>query len=443
MRAFNQLIRHSGNMDLFKAVAMSAVALAGGHPFHIHAEGLRGTGKTTILRAAGRMLPPIVRVRGCVYNCHPYRPHCPEHKGLSPASLADIGWEVVPCPFLEISHSAKVGTVLGSIDLGRLVDADRPAAALLPGSILQAHRGVIFVDEINRLADTAPELADVMLDVMGTKPGRVQVEETGLPTVTMPVAVTVWAASNPDEDPGSLAQVRRQLADRFDLAVTMGRPSEHRSVMAILAGGADGGTGQERLGYGGDFRSLVMSEELRGLLAAVYIDFGLESLRAVEALETAARLTALQGGRQAVRAADVIEVAPLVLGHRTDSANLASILRYLQAADRLTNQPAPVAAGEQALPSEPGAGRVGDGRSLWQKLWAAFQPRQDKAPSGRQDSEPSGGGSPAKPARTEPKTNSVADPTTVAMTAPPQPAVPLSKLSPDDFASGGEDRPRG
>ncbi len=35
----------------------------------------------------------------------------------------------------------------------------------------------MLVDEINRLADTAPELTDIMLDAMGTKPGRVQIEE--------------------------------------------------------------------------------------------------------------------------------------------------------------------------------------------------------------------------------------------------------------------------
>jgi magnesium chelatase subunit I len=176
MKHYNQLVRHSGNSQLFQAVELSATAMAGGHPFHIHAEGLRGTGKTTILRAAGTILPPITRIKHCIYNCDPAKPHCPEHRYLSATELAQAGTEEVPRPFLEISHAAKIGTVVGSIDLGKLVDRVRPAAALMPGSILRAHRGVLFIDEINRLADTAPELADVLLDVMGTKPGRVQVE---------------------------------------------------------------------------------------------------------------------------------------------------------------------------------------------------------------------------------------------------------------------------
>jgi len=52
---------------------------------------------------------------------------------------------------------------------------------MLPGTLPQAHRGIVLVDEVNRLADTAPELTDILLDAMGTKPGRVQIEETVYP----------------------------------------------------------------------------------------------------------------------------------------------------------------------------------------------------------------------------------------------------------------------
>ena len=45
MKHYNQLIRHNGNSDLFRAVEMSIVALSNNIPLHIHAEGLRGTGK--------------------------------------------------------------------------------------------------------------------------------------------------------------------------------------------------------------------------------------------------------------------------------------------------------------------------------------------------------------------------------------------------------------
>ncbi len=236
MPAYGELVRHSGNEDLQRALELSLLACLRQQTLHVHVEGLRGTGKTTIIRAAAGLLPPIRRIRGCLYNCDPERPHCPLHRTLDPAARAGLGSEWVLAPFLEVSASARIGTVVGSIDLGRLTAPDRAEAALLPGTLARAHRGVVFVDEINRLADTSPELADALLDVMGTKPGRLQVEEPGLPPVVLTCHVTVWAASNPDEEPGPLADVRRQLADRFDLAVAMRRPAEPATVFAVLAG---------------------------------------------------------------------------------------------------------------------------------------------------------------------------------------------------------------
>src|SRR5690606_27341960 len=94
--------------------------------------------------------------------------------------------------------------------------------------------GIIFVDEINRLADTSPEITDILLDVMGNKPGHLQIEEAGLPVVDLTVNVSVWAASNPDEDPGPLEEIRRQLSYRFDMFCYMGRPNNVDVLSQIL-----------------------------------------------------------------------------------------------------------------------------------------------------------------------------------------------------------------
>ncbi len=332
MNSYYHLIRYDGNKDLFCALEMSIAAQTNNVPFHIHVEGLRGTGKTTIIRAAKQILPPIARIKNCIYNCHPDAPHCPEHRNLSQKQVQAIGSEIVPCPFLEISHAAKVGTVIGSIDIGKLTDRNNSIAALLPGTIPQAHRGIIFIDEINRLADTSPELADVLLDVMGTKPGRVQIEETGLPTVDFPVSVSIWAASNPDEEPGSLVQIRKQLADRFDVMVSMGRPNNHQAVYDILNHGAGNFSSRHELDQllVGELEAIQIDSTIRKILAAIYIEFGLESLRAVKALESAASLTTLLSGRRTITIADIIRVVPLALGHRTDVGTITNIIRYLK-----------------------------------------------------------------------------------------------------------------
>ncbi len=363
---YPDLVRHPGNEALHQALEISILGLVRGHPLHVHVEGLRGTGKTTAVRAAARLLPAIRRIRGCPYNCDPRAPHCPLHRDLTPEARAALGKEEVPAPFLEISPSAKIGTVAGSIDLARLTDPEHPQAALLPGTLARAHRGVVFVDEINRLADIAPELADALLDVMGTKPGRLQIEETGLAPVVLPCRVTVWAASNPDEEPGPLADIRRQLADRFDLMVAMRRPAEVAAVAAVLnrdelaeEAGTDAVSALEcRLRQELVERAVQPVPELapvwRTLLAGLYCEFQIESLRAVQAWQSVARLQAQRQGRGCVRFSDLRATAPLVLSHRLEPEELARLLDRLEREDPAAAKP-PAAALAASTPVETAA----------------------------------------------------------------------------------------
>lgn len=326
--------RHKGNEGLFLAVEMSVISTMVGIPLHVHAEGLRGTGKTTVMRFAARHLPRITRIRGCLYYCEAENPHCPEHaRGKSPG-----GWETeeVTMPFTEIGHAAKLGTVVGSIDLARLTDPSHPEASLLPGSIPQASRGIVFVDEINRLAETSPEITDVLLSVMGTKPGKLTIEETGLPPVEIEVRASVWAASNPDEDPGPLEHVRRQLADRFDLVVAVNRPTDPDVVEKMLSKRldvspqADPDFLKDLAAKAQRFRSVTVSRSILRYIAELYVSRNIESLRAVESLELCSRLTAAIRGRDEVTVDDLLTVAPMVLRHRVEPLVLAEILKDLE-----------------------------------------------------------------------------------------------------------------
>ena len=393
MRTYGELVRHTGNEALCRAVELGVLGIVRGYPLHLHAEGLRGTGKTTILRAARALLPRMLRIRGCAYNCDPRAPHCPAHRGLSPAEVLGLGTEWVPTPFLEISPSAKIGTVVGSIDLGRLAGAAAPEAALLPGTLAQAHRGIVFVDEINRLADTSPELADALLDVMGTKPGRLQIEETGLPRVELVCRVSIWAASNPDEEPGPLADIRRQLADRFDLAVAMHRPGVPADVVAVLAsdeftaappapeGEAETARLARTLRLRGALDMPAMPEPLRQLLGEVYCGFQLESLRAVQAWQAAARLQALVEGAGEVNLSHLLAVAPSVLRHRMEPDELARALAHLErgGGPQGAVQEMAGAAAAPATPAKPEEGPppsaegARDGRGAWQDLLARLR----------------------------------------------------------------------
>ncbi|MGE5580506.1 MAG: magnesium chelatase [Bacillota bacterium] len=336
-------LRHPGNESLFLAVEMSLTATLAGVPLHVHAEGLRGTGKTTVMRWAKRAMPEITRVAGCAYGCDPASPHCPSHRGGG-----NWGSESVPMPFVEVGHGAKLGTILGSIDLGRLTGKSGPEASLLPGSIPMAHRGIIFIDEVNRLAETAPEITDVLLSVMGTKPGVVKIEEVGLPPCEIEVLASVWAASNPDEDPGPLDEIRKQLADRFDLVVPVQRPSDPAVVERLLFGSAEN---PEETRVFGDLHAaaarlagVVVPPYIVRYMSQLYVHRNVESLRAVEALELTARLNAAMKEKDEVSFDDLLTVLPLVLRHRVEPSVLSEILKDLElrrAAGTLAKPPSP------------------------------------------------------------------------------------------------------
>jgi Mg-chelatase subunit ChlI len=350
MLPYAKLERYEGNEALFDLVNMSIVSTFVGEPLHIHAEGLRGTGKTTIMRKAQDILPLIKRIKGCIYNCDPADPHCPQHKGLSAQEIIDIGVEEIPMPFLEISHSAKVGTVAGSIDLEKLTDGSNPEARLLPGLIPQAHRGILFIDEINRLADTAPEITDILLDLMGSKPGHLQIEEAGLPVVHLKVIVSVWAASNPDEDPGPLEEIRRQLSDRFDMVCYMGRPTSLDVLAKMLKenfhvnkieGDRNEGTVKEVeqkheaytqaiVRWAERYKKTDIPDFVRNYIARIYVKHNLESIRAIEAMQQGAVLYSVIKDRDQVSINDVTRMLPLILKHRIDSDTLIRVINDIE-----------------------------------------------------------------------------------------------------------------
>lgn len=429
MRSYYDLISHEGNRSLFTAIELSIASQVNRIPLHFHVEGLRGTGKTTIIRAARHILPPILRIKNCCYNCRPEVPHCPEHKDLPPEEIIRLGTELVPRPFLEISHSAKIGTVVGSIDLGKIIDSRRSVAALLPGTVPRAHRGIIFIDEINRLADTSPELVDVLLDMMGTKPGRVQIEETGLPTVELPITASIWAASNPDEDPGPLQQIRKQLSDRFDLRVQMERPLQSQTVRRILMQPRQ----QEILGAKSrelavsNMKDVVFPSDILDVLAAIYVDFEIESIRAVEALELAATLLALHNGRKTVTLDDVADVVPLVFGHRLDPVTIERIQQYVKRLMLQTGWEADTADCSGKMEQ---ADREKEKNSWLKQLWQDICKKFS-----------TGGGSPdnfginKEQGEGQSLNSPAGHPASAAAAAPPKQAIPLEQLPADKLVS--------
>ena len=100
-------IRHKGNDSLFLALEMSLISTAAGIPMHVHAEGLRGTGKTTVMRWARNMAPGITRIEDVFTNAGLTSLIAPYIQ--QPICDGRMETEKVPMPFIEIGLGPNWG----------------------------------------------------------------------------------------------------------------------------------------------------------------------------------------------------------------------------------------------------------------------------------------------------------------------------------------------
>ena len=100
-------------------------------------------------------MPPIERVVGCAYNCAPGEPaaSCEVCSGVASSV------ETTAVPFVNLPLGASEDRVLGSLDFERALKDGRKA--FQPGLLAAAHRGILYIDEVNLLPD---HLVDVLLD---------------------------------------------------------------------------------------------------------------------------------------------------------------------------------------------------------------------------------------------------------------------------------------
>ena len=176
--------------------------------------GDRGTGKSTAVRALAQLLPDMKVMAGCPYNCDPAADpgSCAEAcAALRSAVRPKTG--AVPIPVVDLPLGATEDRVIGALDLERALT--RGEKAFEPGLLAAAHRGFLYVDEVNLLED---HLVDVLLDVAAS--GVNVVEREGL-SVRHPAAFVLVGSGNPEE-----GELRPQLLDRFGLSVEVTTPTD-------------------------------------------------------------------------------------------------------------------------------------------------------------------------------------------------------------------------
>lgn len=171
--------------------------------------GDRGTGKSTAVRGLAGLLPPIQAVEGCPYHCDPHGKSPCTHVG----SAAKAKAKTIPVPVIDLPLGATEDRVVGALDLERALTHGEKAFE--PGLLARAHRGFLYIDEVNLLED---HLVDVLLDVAAS--GENVVERDGL-SIRHPARFVLVGSGNPEE-----GELRPQLLDRFGLSVEVKTPTE-------------------------------------------------------------------------------------------------------------------------------------------------------------------------------------------------------------------------
>lgn len=244
------------------------------------------------------------------------------HKGSAKTTLArSLAALLGDAPFVELPLSATEDRVVGTLDAAAALSGK--GMEFRPGLLAQADGGVLYVDEINLLAD---HLVDSLLDVAVS--GENVIERDGV-SHRHPARFVLVASMNPEE-----GELRPQLLDRFGFCVDIIAPVEVETRVEAL---------ERRLAFE-DYRLSSSPKKDRAAESSEVTipEQGLGSVRAGslsrDVMEAASRLalaveaeglradltlcragSALAGleGRDAVTQEDLRRVAPLVLAHRS------------------------------------------------------------------------------------------------------------------------------
>ncbi|MCW2886054.1 MAG: magnesium chelatase subunit [Streptosporangiaceae bacterium] len=180
------------------------------------ARGEKGTAKSTIVRALAELLPAVSEIVGCRFSCDPAAPdpECPDR----PHGAQSV---TRPARLVELPVGASEDRLTGSLDLERALT--QGVKAFEPGLLAAAHRGVLYVDEVNLLHD---HLVDLLLDAAAM--GQSYVEREGV-SVRHAARFLLVGTMNPEE-----GELRPQLLDRFGLTVEVAAtrdPAERAEVV--------------------------------------------------------------------------------------------------------------------------------------------------------------------------------------------------------------------
>jgi magnesium chelatase subunit I len=285
--------------------------------------GDRGTGKSTAVRALADLLPPIDVVSGCAYQCDPKQPAGLCGRCTAPSAGAKTPRkppvESRPVAVVDLPLGATEDRVVGALDLEKALA--QGVKEFASGLLAKAHRGFLYIDEVNLLDD---HLVDLLIDVAAS--GENLVEREGL-SLRHPARFVLVGSGNPEE-----GELRPQLLDRFGLAVQVRTPQDlalrvevvrrrdafERNPQAFRAQwqAANDALQQGILKARKRLASVQVSDAMLTLCAQLCQQLGTDGLRAELTLLRATRALASLKGKRDVTAEHLRAMAPLALRHR-------------------------------------------------------------------------------------------------------------------------------
>ena len=302
-----------GQDDLKLALLVNAVSPEIGG---VLVRGEKGTAKSTAVRALARLLPRIEVVAGCPYSCDPAAPNpeCPagpHHPG--------VPTETRPVRLVELPVGASTDRLTGTLDIEKALSEGRKAFE--PGLLTAAHRGILYVDEVNLLSD---HLVDLLLDVAAM--GMNHVEREGV-SVRHPSHFILVGTMNPEE-----GELRPQLLDRFGITVEVsGNPEPADRVEVVrrrlhYEADPEGFSGvwsaaDEELATSVESARLRLpevglDEDILFRISTLCAELGVDGLRGDLVTAKTARSLAAWDARDRVVLEDVRRAALLALSHR-------------------------------------------------------------------------------------------------------------------------------